>query len=85
MKQIKKTEQGIHGNLNVSRPASRTRRLAGSLTLLAPRMWQALQAIVGGILRDPRVFHMDAPDWLELLQLQGASLHLARRRLAGLI
>ncbi|PIL31505.1 transporter [Ganoderma sinense ZZ0214-1] len=30
----------------------------------------ALQLIVGGILRDQRVFHMDAADWIENLQLQ---------------
>ncbi|KAH9897927.1 TPR-like protein [Cubamyces lactineus] len=30
----------------------------------------ALQSIVGGILRDDRVFHMDCEDWLEKLQLQ---------------
>ncbi|KAI0756530.1 TPR-like protein [Daedaleopsis nitida] len=30
----------------------------------------ALQAIVGGLLRDQRVFHMDSPDWVDLLQLQ---------------
>ncbi|KAI0334466.1 TPR-like protein [Cubamyces sp. BRFM 1775] len=46
MKQIKKTDAGIQGNLN------------------------ALQFIVGGILRDDRVFHMDCGDWLEKLQLQ---------------
>ena len=33
---------------------------------------QALQAIVGGLLRDQRVFHMDSKDWIDLLQLQGA-------------
>ncbi|KAI1794019.1 TPR-like protein [Ganoderma leucocontextum] len=31
---------------------------------------QALQLIVGGILRDQRVFHMDSADWIENLQLQ---------------
>ncbi|KAI0718899.1 TPR-like protein [Cerioporus squamosus] len=46
MKQLKKTETGIEGNLN------------------------ALQAIVGGLLRDQRVFHMDSEDWIESLQLQ---------------
>ncbi|KAM5536003.1 hypothetical protein V8D89_010261 [Ganoderma adspersum] len=30
----------------------------------------ALQLIVGGILRDQRVFHMDVADWIENLQLQ---------------
>ncbi|KAI0715074.1 TPR-like protein [Earliella scabrosa] len=30
----------------------------------------ALQAIVGGLLRDQRVFHMDSKDWIDLLQLQ---------------
>ncbi|KAI0639883.1 TPR-like protein [Trametes polyzona] len=30
----------------------------------------ALMSIVGGLLRDHRVFHMDSQDWLEKLQLQ---------------
>ena len=73
MKQLKKTETGIQGNLNV-------------ITCPYMRMWgrpltltvQALQAIVGGLLRDQRVFHMDSEDWIERLQLQGAASYLVR-------
>ncbi|KAH9858277.1 TPR-like protein [Lenzites betulinus] len=31
----------------------------------------AMSLIISGILRDDRVYHMDSPDWLEQLQLQG--------------
>ncbi|OJT08469.1 hypothetical protein TRAPUB_652 [Trametes pubescens] len=46
MKQLKKDDGKLQGNLN------------------------AISSIIGGILRDDRVFHMDSADWLELLQLQ---------------
>ncbi|KAL1951228.1 hypothetical protein VTO73DRAFT_377 [Trametes versicolor] len=46
MKQLKKVDGKVQGNLN------------------------AISSIIGGILRDDRVFHMDSENWLELLQLQ---------------
>ena len=37
-----------------------------------PFVVQTLQSIMGEILRDERVFHIDSPEWLDELQLQGA-------------